>query len=113
MLKPADPRNLAIALLSRSICSVQVAAVLVDWGGIFSWGWNSVGSGYGEHAEAACLRRANRRRLVGAVMYVAARRRKSGNIITARPCDACQGLVRRVGSIMYRDSVGEWRKMWL
>ena len=56
MLKPRDPRELAIDLLPRSTCAVQVAAVLADANGIFGWGWNSAGSGFGEHAEAAAFR---------------------------------------------------------
>ena len=66
MIKPADPRQLAVDLLPRSTCLVQVAAVIADKRGIFSWGWNSSGvTGYGEHAEAAAIRRANKRRLRG------------------------------------------------
>jgi hypothetical protein len=38
MRKPKDPRDLAIALLSRSPCSVAVGAVLEDGWGIHSWG---------------------------------------------------------------------------
>ena len=38
MILPADPRRLAVDLLPRSRCAVQVAAVIADGFGIFSWG---------------------------------------------------------------------------
>lgn len=33
-----DPRELVVDLLPRSSCAVQVAAVITDRHGIFSWG---------------------------------------------------------------------------
>lgn len=114
MHKPSDPRQLAIDLLPRSICSVQVAAVLVDHEGrIFAWGWNSVGKGLGEHAEAAAFRRAPKRRLPYATLYVAAKRK--GRIVLSRPCKDCERLVRVWGirTVWYRTG-GEWsREEWL
>lgn len=110
MIKPDDPRELVLALLARSPCHVQVAAVLADRDGCFAWGWNSAGDGFGEHAEAACIRRANKRRLHAATLYVAARRRKSMNIVTARPCAGCAWTVRGVGEVVYRDGEGVWHK---
>ena len=38
MILPSDPRRLAVDLLPRSRCAVQVAAVIADSFGIFSWG---------------------------------------------------------------------------
>jgi len=108
MTKPNDPRELAVALIGRSICTVQVAAVLADSNGIFSWGWNSAGSGFGEHAEAMCMRRANKKRVPGATLYVAAVRRKSGNTILAKPCVECQPLAARCARVVYRDAGGRW-----
>ena len=113
MIKPRDPRKLAIALLSRSICQVQVAAVLADSHGIFSWGWNSVGSGLGEHAEAAAFRRASKRRLEWATLCVAAKRK--GRIVLSRPCSECEHLIRKWGirTVWYRSG-NEWvREEWL
>jgi len=73
-----------MALMGRSRCHVQVAAVLADRHGIFGWGWNSSGwDGYGLHAEAHALQRANRKRLAQATMWVVARRKRSGNPVTA------------------------------
>jgi deoxycytidylate deaminase len=110
--KPKDPKDLAIALLRRSECSVQVAAVLADLWGIFSWGWNSTGmDGFGEHAESHCLRRSNGRRLKGATLYIAAVRKKNGRVVTAKPCEACQGVIKKVGRVCYRNGEGVWMTM--
>jgi pyrimidine deaminase RibD-like protein len=112
MIKPRDPRELVIDLLPRSICSVQVAAVLADSFGIFSWGWNSVGSGTGEHAEAAAVRRANKRRLEGATLYVASRRKRNSKTINSKPCDECSLIIRSWNlKVVYRDADGTWRRL--
>jgi deoxycytidylate deaminase len=109
VIKPSDPRQLAIDLIPRSNCAVQVSAVLSD-GNIYAWGWNSVGSGYGEHAEAAAIRRANKSRLFGSVIFVAGRRKRNGKIVGSKPCPACQRLLVKKGIIaMYQDSDGEWK----
>jgi deoxycytidylate deaminase len=87
---------------------VQVGASIADpTGRILAWGWNSVGDGYGEHAEASAIRRANKRRLEGAAIYVAAKRSK---VITARPCEACRALIERWGisEVHWRDGEGLW-----
>ncbi|MBI3019913.1 MAG: hypothetical protein HYY60_01130 [Parcubacteria group bacterium] len=85
-------RALALDLLDRSPCRVQIAAVLVDANGrIFAWGWNhKADGGAGKHAEAHAIERANKRRLRGATIVVAGRRKKNGNILCARPCEAIQ-----------------------
>ena len=111
MIKPSDPRRLAIDLLSRSVCAIRVAAVIADnraglGQSIFSWGWNNSGrDGYGEHAEMAAVRRANKRRLVGSAIYIAAKR---GGIITAKPCSNCQRALRGYGLrwMVWRDREG-------
>ena len=110
MLKPKDPRELVVALLKRSVCHVQVAAVLADRYGIHSWGTNHIGfDGFGQHAEAECLRRANRRRLGGSTLYVAATRRRNGKVVSARPCESCEAIVRKVGMVVWRDRDGVWK----
>lgn len=108
-----DPREIAEAILTRSVCAVQVGACLADGWGVFSWGWNSSGAeGMGEHAECACLRRANFRRKFGATIYVAARRKRNGRIVTAKPCEGCEPLLKRWGlKVWYRDGEGDWRKL--
>lgn len=111
MIKPRDPRELAIDLLPRSICSVQVAAVIADSYGIFSWGWNSMGAdGLGEHAEAAAIRRANKKRLEGATIYIASRRKRNQKVVLAMPCPACWPLCNKWSlEIWFRNSDGIWR----
>jgi len=102
MKTDVPPRQLALDLLARSTCKVQMAAVLTDCQGrIFSWGWNS---GY-RHAEEMAIARANPKRLVGSTITVAGCRLKNGNSVLARPCiDKCYPLLvsKGVWSIEYR-----------
>jgi len=108
-LKSQDPTEVVIALLNRSICAVQVSALVVDSYGIFAWGHNHAGfTGYGQHAEMHCLLRANRKRLVGSTMYVAAKRARNDKIVTARPCASCEPYVRVCRNVIYRNAEGEW-----
>lgn len=114
IVKKAHPSELAVDLLSRSVCAVQVAAVLQDSWGILSWGWNSMGpDGLGLHAERHCLLRANRKRVRYAILWVAARRKRNGKTVTARPCGDCQRMIAGmgVGIVFYRDGEGKWRRM--
>jgi deoxycytidylate deaminase len=98
------PRQLAVDLLGRSTCKVQMAAVLTDRNGrIFSWGWNS---GY-RHAEEMAIARANPKRLAGATITVAGRRAKNGNSVYAKPCAGrCAPLIqaRGIHKIEFRTS---------
>ena len=112
-LKSQDPTDVVLGLLDRSICSIQVAACLVDKWGIYSWAWNHAGDGLGCHAERFVLRRANPKRLSTSTLYVAARRLRNGKTVTARPCLDCQRLIRRVGRTIYRDQAGKWVKFEL
>ena len=82
MRKPAHASDLAVDILARSTCMVQVGAAIVDYkGSIISWGWNSSGpSGCGLHAEAHAIGRANRKRLRGATIYVASVRQKNDGV---------------------------------
>ncbi len=100
---------LASDILARSICSVQVGAAIEDKNGIFSWGWNSEGSGFGLHAEVHAIRRANRTRLRGATIYVASMRRRNSKTVTSKPCPECQKLIDKWGlNVVWRNSDGEW-----
>lgn len=113
LVKKAKPTELAVELLDRSTCQVQVAAVLADKHGTFSWGTNHQGfDGYGMHAEHFCWLRSNRKRLSEATMYVAARRKKSGSVVLAKPCLQCQQIIRKIGTVIYRDKDGKWKKLW-
>lgn len=109
MMKPINGEQLASEILARSQCSVQVGAAIADKHGIFSWGWNSVGSGYGMHAEAHAISRANKKRLKGALLFVASMRRRNGKIVTSKPCAECQKLIDKWGlQVAWRDSNGDW-----
>lgn len=115
MRKPSDPRELAIDLLPRSVCNVQVAAVIVDHGRICGWGWNSLGpTGLGLHAEHHACTRVSKERAIGGIIYVAAKRRKNSKIVTARPCLDCFDRIRAMGldHIWYRDAEGQWIRLY-
>lgn len=104
-----NPQQLAIDLLDRSECNVQVAAVLADKWGIFSWGWNHVGKGFGCHAEAHCFQRANKKRMQKATLFVAARRKKHKKMVIAKPCRECERLTINVSRVVWRDKDGQWK----
>ena len=109
-----SPFDVASTILNRSVCAVKVGACLADRDGVWAVGWNSSGpTGYGQHAEVACILRAikggGRCRLSGSTLYVAAAR---GKTITARPCIECQDWTDMVGRVVYRD-YGQhiWREL--
>lgn len=109
MRKNLNPKELAEIVAARSTCHVKVGAVLADKHGIVSWGWNSAGfDGMGMHAEDHCLRRANRKRIGRATLYVWAKRSRSNGTVTAKPCEACQRLISHVKKVFYRDKTGVW-----
>lgn len=110
MIKPSDPRQLAVDILLRSTCSVMVGAAITDaFGHITSWGWNSVGAGFGEHAECSAIRRANKKRLYWGTIYVASQRRRNSKVIMSKPCDDCKRIiVKHRMDVVYRDANGEW-----
>lgn len=111
MLKPSDPRQLALDLIPRSTCCVKVAAVVCDAGdNIISWGWNHSGpSGMGLHAEAHAIQRANHARLWYGTVYVAGQYSRGTNV-NSKPCVDCQPLIDKYRmDVMYRDKSGKWR----
>ncbi len=110
MNKPTNGADLASEILARSGCSVQVGAAITDSKGIFSWGWNSTGpSGYGQCAEAHAISRANRKRLEGALIYVAGTRRRNGKFVPSKPCNQCQKLINKFHlRVMWRTVEGDW-----
>lgn len=105
-----DPKELAIDLLPRSTCSVQVSAIIADRWGIFSWGTNHVGfDGYGRHAEIEAIRRANKRRLRGATIYVASQRNRNRKAVFSKPCPDCQRVIDSWGlDVVYRERDDWW-----
>ncbi len=110
MIKPDDPRQLALDIMLRSICSVQVGAAIADSSGkIISWGWNNVGSGWGIHAEAHAIRRANKDRLEGSTIFVSSQRARNAKTINSRPCDACSDLIYKWKmKYVFRAPTGLW-----
>lgn len=110
MLKPKDPKQLVEKLLKRSDCRVQVACCLSDKKGIFAWGNNHAGfDGMGCHAEIAALQKANPKRVSGAVLWVAGRRKKSKNSVNSRPCAGCWPAVKQCLYVVYRDKDSTWK----
>jgi deoxycytidylate deaminase len=87
---------------------VQVAAVLADSWGIHAWGWNSVGSGFGEHAEAHCIKRANRQRISQSTLYVAAKRKKNNKPVLAKPCRECERVAIKCKKVVFRTKENVW-----
>jgi deoxycytidylate deaminase len=110
MKKPANTRQLAVDILERSECSVQVGAAIADKWGIISWGWNSLGyDGFGLHAEAHAISRANKSRLYGATIYVASKRKRNQKVVISKPCPACQKLINKWElKVVWRDNANEW-----
>lgn len=93
-----DAKQLALDLLRRSKCQVQVACVLTDnKGRIFSWGWNHPGpDGFGTHAEEHAINRANLKRIKGSTATIAGKRNK--NSVYSRPCmERCYDLLKNLG----------------
>jgi deoxycytidylate deaminase len=111
MRKPTSARELAVDILERSKCLVQVGAAIEDRRGIISWGWNSVGfDGMGLHAEAHAILRANKRRLAGATIYIASMRARNNKTVISKPCSDCKRLIDKWNlHVEWRDANGEWR----
>lgn len=100
--------ELARIISQRSICNVKVGAIIYDKHGVFAWGWNSSGSGYGLCAERHAISRANRKRLVGAtILTVSMRRAKQ---ICSTPCIKCSLAIKKAGiaKVIYASLNGEW-----
>ena len=105
------PKDLVVALATRSSCEYRASALIRDAVGVISVGWNGPGHhGFGEHAEAAAIRRANKRRLRGATLYVATERGTGRNPIFSRPCIVCRKLIKRWGirNVIWREKKGVW-----
>lgn len=111
MIKPSDPKQLAIDLMARSTCSVQVAAVICSPDGhIHSWGWNHVGRGFGCHAEDHAISRANMNHIWYGEIYVASQRKRNKKAVNSKPCEECRKIIsKRQLDIFYRGADGAWR----
>ena len=112
MIKPDDPKDLVLNLLPRSVCAIQVASVITDWGGrIIAWGWNNVGkTGYGLCAERHAVSRGNKSRYKYGTIYVAGRYKRNNKAVHAKPCKDCQQVIDSYKmTVLFRDRNGEWR----
>ena len=111
MQKSAGAKQVAIDILGRSICQVQVGAAIEDHKGrIMSWGWNFDGlDGYGMCAEAHAILRANKSRLYGSTIYIAGLRQRNGNLVETKPCEKCQALIDKWRlKPIWRKKDGSW-----
>ena len=108
-------KELAMHLCKRSVCKVQMAAVLSDKEGrVLSWGWNNAGNGKGTHAEEMALKRANPKRIKGSVITVAGFRKDSH--VLSMPClEKCWARIvaAEVTSVEYHTKEGEWKRVEL
>lgn len=118
MKKPSDPRDLAVDLLPRSICTVRVGCAVTDASGsIIGWGWNTCGrDGFGLCAERHAFSRLNKNRLWSGFVYVAAEWKSHGRKAPAKPCEKCQAIIEKYQMDVYwRDKKGKWiheRHLW-
>jgi hypothetical protein len=121
-----EARDLALDLLSKSMCKQQHGAVLFKGNEILGYGWNRMivtddGCESGIHAERVVLQGLRRKTTYGATLVVAGRRKKSGRFLLSRPCekrkpwkntlgDPCMCLVRSCGIrfIEYTLPGGGW-----
>jgi cytidine deaminase len=110
-MRKLNGKSLATEILSRSRCHVQVGAAIEDKTGLFSWGWNSDGpDGFGQCAERHAVARANKRRLLGATIYVAGIRRRNGKLVPSKPCELCQAVIDKHRlHVVWRGNDGEWQ----
>ena len=107
-----DPWKLSLALIKRSPCRVQVAAVVTDREGrVFAWGWNHAGAdGLGLCAERHALGRANPKRLAGAAIHIRGFNRRHET--QSKPCPLCQKALSSAGVevVHYRDAQKQRRQ---
>ena len=109
MRTKGDPWSLAWKLIGRSRCRVKMAAVVTDnQGRVISWGWNHAGpDGNGLCAERHALRRANPKRLAGAIIYI--RGWNGCNESASRPCQSCHAALQKVAmkTVQFRNTAKE------
>lgn len=102
-------KELCQLIAKRSICQVQVGALIYDSKGcIISWGWNHVGNGFGLCAERHAISRANKSRLVGSTILVHAYRR--GRSVNSFPCVRCYQKIKKskIKFVECNDSNKNW-----
>lgn len=101
-----DEAYLALAVRyarRSSIRGYQTGALITNTGGMVSQGWSHRSeirysqTPFSCHAELHAINRAKQSRLIGATIYVATVRRKSGNIVSGKPCPICEDIILKVG----------------
>ena len=108
------PQELALDLTVRSVMKYQMAAVIFDNRGIFSWGWNYVDGIKSVHAEIHATKRANRHRLTGSAIVVAGIQNSNNKLLLSLPCPDCWRRIELAGitKIIYQNpaSLTGWSK---
>lgn len=110
------PQELALDLTVRSVMKYQMAAVIFDNYGIFSWGWNHVDGIGSVHAEIHAIKRANRKRIrKGATIVIAGYNNDSGKRVLSLPCSDCKNRIKASGiaEIIYQNPASHtgWSKI--
>jgi tRNA(Arg) A34 adenosine deaminase TadA len=116
-----DFRQEALRESFKSNYKYQLGAILVKRGQIVGRGYNSVCYTGNErpylngiHAEVAAINDTRARDRTGSTLYVA-RYRKCGTLGCAKPCDACEKVLRKLGikSVWYSDYGNGWKRITL
>ena len=110
MLKNKPIKELVKIIANRSQCNIKVGAVIYDNYGIFAWGWNHSGDGFGACAERNAIARANRKRLKdSSIIIIAFRKSKE---ICSFPCPKCYSVIKacKIESIYCVNQNKEWIK---
>lgn len=109
------PEEIAETVSYRSTRNVRVGSCIIDTiGRVISIGWNHEGpDGLGECAEAFAIKRANRKRLVGASIYIFGQWGHSLNWVTAIPCSRCMALIRKhdLHNVWHSGKDGKWHHL--
>jgi len=105
----------------KSNYKYMLGAVIVKRGQIVGRGYNSVcytgknrPFNNGIHAEISAINDTRASDREDAVVYVA-RYRKCGSLGCAKPCDACEKVLRKLGikTVWYSDYGNKWKRLSL
>lgn len=120
-LTVCDFKQEALKQSFKSTYKHMLGAVIVKRGHIVGQGYNSVCYTGNErpylngiHAEVSALNKTKASDRKGATIYVA-RWRKSQSFGCAKPCEACEKVLRKLGikTAWYSDYGNKWKKMIL
>ena len=108
----------AINQCGKSSYKQRLGAVVIYKGKIVGKGFNKVmGTGKirtdGFHAEIEAINNSPAVYRKNSIVYVC-RVNKSGDIVMAKPCHACETILRKLGvKYVWYSQSGEWKKMVL